>query len=249
MPTEPLVSATTGTLLGVFATLFLGGVGVLVSKGQNTWLPDNHWLAPSLFVASGICGLLSIPAVRTLPLALIANLRFPYRLGSRLSYEGISASRGSWTFGAGMCVPTMVQVRNVQPEEEITANNVVAEIEYIHKRDRFTVSPVLWISSRNDPSGQNTIVEITNKLFLAANEAQSFILFLEHDRHYLVSSDLIHSLKDLQPGKWIANISVTAVNIYLPNTRFWGTIEVWKAPTNHKPSKKQSSTSRMPRTA
>jgi hypothetical protein len=43
--------------LGLFSlavTFALAGLGIIVTQGQNSWVPSNHWLAPSLFVIAGI---------------------------------------------------------------------------------------------------------------------------------------------------------------------------------------------------
>jgi len=129
-----------------------------------------------------------------------------------LVYRGIGSNRGSWSRGSGMCVPCMVQVGNSQPEEEITLNNVTARIEYIHARDRFTIREALWITVRRDQTGLNVSTEQGQRIFLAANETQCFMLFLEQDRHYWISDNLIDVEKELQPGKWTAQLSVTADN-------------------------------------
>ena len=58
------MSGTAGTLISMCCGFGLAGLGVLITQGQSTWLPQNHWLAPLLFGTSAVCLVLSIPAVR-----------------------------------------------------------------------------------------------------------------------------------------------------------------------------------------
>ena len=47
----------------IFATALAfggGGLGVLLTRGQATWVPQNHWLAPGLFSAAGVLTLWSV---------------------------------------------------------------------------------------------------------------------------------------------------------------------------------------------
>jgi hypothetical protein len=41
-------------LLGFAIAFGAAGLGVIVTQGQNTWVPSNHWLAPLLFIVGGL---------------------------------------------------------------------------------------------------------------------------------------------------------------------------------------------------
>lgn len=65
-----------GSILGAALTFAAAGLAVILTKGQTTWVPQNHWLAPVLFSGSGGLFLWAIVrALRTSPAKIWMGLR------------------------------------------------------------------------------------------------------------------------------------------------------------------------------
>lgn len=53
-----------GSLFGTALAFAGAGLGVILTKGQTTWVPQNHWLAPALFSIAGILVVGSVWLIR-----------------------------------------------------------------------------------------------------------------------------------------------------------------------------------------
>jgi hypothetical protein len=51
---------SSGTIFGTSLAFLGAGLGVILTKGQNTWVPNNHWLAPLLFVIGSVLAIWSV---------------------------------------------------------------------------------------------------------------------------------------------------------------------------------------------
>ncbi len=131
-----------------------------------------------------------------------------------LSYEGCEPFPGYYVFPSKTLTMQIVAIRNSDLEWPVTANNVIAKIEYRHKngRDVFVVPEAMWIAPNVSPqlSGPQS------RILIAPNDVARLAVVGEDNseakKKWVITRLDSSSVKELTAGRWDLKITITADN-------------------------------------
>lgn len=197
------------------------GVSIVVTQGQNTWVPNNHWLAQLLWSVSILWAVLvwQWPRLASAKTRLRARIRGEYRYiqppfrmkGSRLEIGSLRS--GSIRVNDKIFNTTTVSIRNAETRLPNRCNDVRAEILYRHLYDGMEFKKEGWFV---DLDGWELISDANRSITLGDGEKKALVVFVSGPHDTREPSLYVFTQHRFDPnfqtilprGEWMVSIRV-----------------------------------------